>query len=129
MRQWTRRAWICCTTATVLSIGLFVAYLMVRTPVLAGATVLTSLSGCIALSAVVGAWLARQHYRRVLRDLGAHVAALRANPSPHLHVAPDAELGLLYAQLEALAGCYRQALGDLVRVHEQLDSVQSLLGR
>src|SRR6266566_3778231 len=129
MRHWTWRAWVCCAAGAALTVGLFVCYVAGRTLLLAAGTVLACVAASSAIATVLGARSARRSYQRSLHDLATHVAALRANPSPNLRVSPDPEVELLYAHLEALAGCYRQALGDLVRANEELDGVHSLLGR
>src|SRR5437762_1883765 len=129
MRHWTRRAWICCAAGTALTVGLFVCFVAGRTLLLAAGTVLACVAASSAIAAVLAARWARRSYQRSLHDLATHITALRANPSPNLRVSPDPEVEPLYAHLEALAGCYRQALGDLVRANEELDGVHSLLGR
>jgi PAS domain S-box-containing protein len=80
------------------------------------------------------ALVVRSH-RRTLRDLARHVASLCDNPapcSPDMRKATPAlaeELQLLYANLNALAACYRQALADHVAQNEALEGLRLLVGR
>src|SRR5262245_21188378 len=69
---------------------------------------------------------ARRRYRRLLGRLAQGVAAARANPAPHVldglkEGEGGAEAAPLVAELNRLAGSYRQALAEVVQTQEKLE--------
>jgi PAS domain S-box-containing protein len=132
------------TASAVLVTGLFAGYLCVR-PYLARQAVALGLPELpvpldqALLAGVLVTFLAavavrsiRRRYRDGLRQIRAHVAALRQNPAPHaLHGIGGPEPGELdpvLGELTALAGSYRQALADLVATRASLEELQAIHG-
>jgi PAS domain S-box-containing protein len=82
-----------------------------------------------ALAAALAAGLAQRRGRLLLAQLVGGVRAVRANPAPNalasLGPAASADVAAGYAELDALAGCYRQALAEVVEVQEKLEQLQA----
>jgi chemotaxis family two-component system sensor kinase Cph1 len=84
------------------------------------------------VAAAVSVWFTRRRYRRWLRRLRERMVALRQNPSPHALRGLDGpaagELDSVLAELETLAGSYRNALADLVQARASLEELQAAHG-
>jgi PAS domain S-box-containing protein len=132
------------TVSATVAVGLFAAYAWVRPVLLREAAawglpewtapldqvlVVGMLAGVVA---GVSAWSARWRYRRWLRRISERMAVLRQNPSPHalrgLEGPATGELGPVLAELESLAGSYRNALADLVEARARLEEMQATHG-
>src|SRR5262249_15498417 len=79
-------------------------------------------------------WLLAGRYRQALRELTQRVVALREKPSHQPGDDEDKdpvlpELRAVYAQLDDLGACYRQALADGVAQAESLEALRTVLGR
>src|SRR5439155_5367229 len=90
-------------------------------------------AGLVFGATLLAGWSVRRTCRKVFRDLGLHVAALREKPSspqpPSVrHRGRDLGFAELAAPLQALADCYRQALEQVVRTREALDALRSATG-
>jgi PAS domain S-box-containing protein len=132
------------TVSAALAVGLFAAYELARPLVLHQTAALGLPEGPVPLDqvlvvgtlvAVVGAvtaWSWQRRYRRSLGLVRERVAALRKNPSPHalhgLDGPAGGELEQVYAELESLAGSYRNALADLVQTRASLEELQAAHG-
>ncbi len=130
--------------SAVLAAGLFAGYEQARPLVLREAAALGLPNGPVPLDqllvvgvlltavAALTAWAARRRYRGSLRLVRERVAALRKNPSPHalrgLDGPAGGELAQVHAELEALAGSYRNALADLVQTRASLEELQAAHG-
>ena len=96
-------------------------------------TIVVTLIG--ALTASLSMTCARRYYQYTFAQLATHVADLRQNPAPHARevkgglLANSPELTTVFAELERLVGCYRQALADVVQAKEKLDLLQSTASR
>jgi PAS domain S-box-containing protein len=137
--MWRTRLGI--VVAVVLAAGLFALHAELRPPPpepappdarlrhrAESAAVAAALAG---LTALVAVRLTRGHYRRGLRDLGERVTAARDASSPLPLPPPDArpaaaDWAPVREQVEALAGAYREALGEVVRLHEATDRLREL---
>jgi PAS domain S-box-containing protein len=85
----------------------------------------------LAVVAALAVGLTRRHYRRALCRLGERVAGLRESPTPPPSRADspdDSEWAPALAQIEALAGAHRQALGEVVRTQKALEKFRSFTG-
>jgi PAS domain S-box-containing protein len=128
-----RRNLLGITAAIVGAAALSAAYLGLRhdlggvpAVVEAAAAVTLLLAGVAALAVA----LTRRHYRRALHLLGERVAGFREGA---VAARPDADDGdpewaPAIAEVESLAGAYRQALGELVRTQEMLEKFRSFAG-
>jgi PAS domain S-box-containing protein len=123
-----------CLAAALLSAGVFAGYrLLVPTE---GSWV--DLGMVVLLVATATSWVVlavQRSYRRALHDLGAQMASMRVHPSAKLLHAQIArspgidELTGLAQEIDALTGCYRQALADRVAQDEAMEGLRHLLGR
>jgi PAS domain S-box-containing protein len=69
----------------------------------------------------------------LLHEFCSRIASIRKNPSPHvvqpLSTSPAAlEAEPLLTELDALAGCYRQALAEVIQARGELEEVESANG-
>jgi PAS domain S-box-containing protein len=130
-----RRNLLLITAAIIGAAALAALYLALRhglsgVPTLAEAAAAVAL--LLAAVAALAVGLTRRHYRRALRRLGERVAGFRAIPPPaQLHLDPHiggSEWAPVVTEVEALAGAYRQALGEAVRTQEVLEKFRSFAG-
>jgi PAS domain S-box-containing protein len=119
----------------VLAAGLLALYVGLRAGPAAGlptyAEALAVAGGLTAAVAAAGVWLTRRRYRAVLAELSRRVASCRGAPSPSALQAgaepgwAAGEWAPLCAEVEALAACYRQALGEVVKTQEALERLRA----
>src|SRR5262245_30234685 len=85
-----------------------------------------------ALVALAVRWRAGRERRLLLAQVEQHLAGLRENPAPHAIEVRGAwqEPALAGVRREAgqLAGCYREALAQVVKVGEKLDRLRAVFG-
>ncbi|MBI1916681.1 MAG: hypothetical protein HYS12_18390, partial [Planctomycetes bacterium] len=85
-------------------------------------------AGLVFGATLLAGWSVRRTCRKIFRDLGLHVAALREKPSSLqppscLRLGRDLDVAELAAPLQALADCYRQALEQVVETKEALEAL------
>jgi PAS domain S-box-containing protein len=129
-----RRVSLWCLAGLAFLAGLGAAYLALRgTPpnwsTWAGIAVGCLVASSALAAALIAAWITHRFYSKSLRDLGRHVREMKTNPTSLATVSFDADVEEVSAQIEALSTSYRQALAELVKAREQLDTLESLQGR
>lgn len=132
-RSW-RRVGLWFLTGVTFVAGGLAAYVAVSQNSQAWSIWAGSAVGCLLIAtalaaALIGAWKTRRFYSKSLHELGHHVRDMKQNPTSLAVVSFDPDVEGVSAQIEALSTNYRQALAELVKAREQLDTLESLQGR
>jgi signal transduction histidine kinase len=118
--------WMGGVAAGLLAALLFSIHALVHGTPLLRLVADAAVCGALAVGVyIVTTMLAQQRMRRGWRTLAADVTAQRTRPSPESLPSPEGgvEPGLaaVYAAIDALVVCYRQALGEVVGLQERLE--------
>jgi PAS domain S-box-containing protein len=129
------------SVAVVIFAGLLTGQALIAAgqPAGAVAVLIDGLPALLAAAATGGLlalgfqWRGRDRRRRLLAQVERYLAGLREAPGPNAGVLrgglSEADLDAVRLAADALAGCYRKALGDVVTVREKLDQLRAILGQ